>query len=130
MISGRVLDPTAILDIATGRSQYGQATVAYALTTGMVLAVPAAALMEAWAGSPTSGYPFLAALRELPVVVLESLDADAAEHVGLLAAERGRPASGVAHAVYVARRRGWPILTGDTDAVLSLDPAVGFESFP
>lgn len=130
MISGRVLDPASILDIATGRSQYGQATVAYALTTGMVLAVPAAALMEAWAGSPTSGYPFLKGLRELPVVVLEPLDADAAEQVGLLAAERGRPASGVAHAVYVARRRGWPILTGDPDAVLALDPKIGFESLP
>lgn len=125
-----MLDPAAILDIALGRSHYGQATVAYALTTGMVLAVPTGALMEAWAGCAPSGYPFLHALRDLPVVVIESLDADAAEHVGLLAAERGRPASGVAHAVQVARRRGWPILTGDPDAVLALDPKIGFESLP
>lgn len=130
MIGGRVLDPTAVLDIATGRSIYGRALVDVALQTGIVLAVPAAALMEAWAGSPAAGRPFLVRLRALPVVVLEHLDGESAEAVGLLAAERSRPASGVAHAVHVARRRGWSIVTGDPEAVLALDPHIGFESLP
>jgi hypothetical protein len=130
VIGGKVLDPAAVLDIATGRSLYGRAVVDVALQSGIVLAVPAAALMEAWAGAPPAGRPLLARLRTLPVVVLEPLDGEAAEAVGVLAADRGRPASGVAHAVYVARRRGWSLVTGDPDAALALDPHLSFESLP
>ena len=108
----------------------GGLVVDVALRTGIILALPAAALMEAWAGSPPESRPLLALLRALPVVVLEPLDGESAEAVGLLAAERGRPASGVAHAVHVARRRGWSVMTGDPAAVLALDPHIGFESLP
>jgi hypothetical protein len=130
VIGGKVLDPTAVLDVATGRSIYGRALVDVALRTGIVLAVPAVALMEAWAGSTPEGRPLLSALRSLPVVVLEPLDGEAAEAVGLLAASRGRPATGAAQAVMVAQRRGWSVVTGDADAILALDPHVGFESLP
>jgi hypothetical protein len=130
VIGGRVLDPTAVLDFATGRSIYGRALVDVAVRTGIILAVPTAALMEAWAGATPDSRPLLAMLRGLPVVVIEPLDGESAEGVGQLAAERGRPASGVAHAVYVARRRGWSVVTGDPDAVLGLDPHIGFESLP
>ncbi len=130
MIGGKVLDPTAILDISLHRSWYGRTVVDVALRLGIVLAVPAAALMEAWAGSSRESRPLLVEFRSLPIVVLEHLDGESAEAVGQLAADRARPASGVAHAVYVARRRGWDVITGDPDAVLALDPHIGFESLP
>ena len=130
VIGGRVLDPTAILDISTGRSLYGRTMVDVALRLGIVLAVPAVALMEAWAGTDRDSRPLLVEFRALPVVVLEHLDGESAEAVGGLAADRGGPASGVAHAVWVARRRGWSVITGDPDAVLALDPHIGFESLP
>jgi len=132
LTGGKVLDTTAILDIAVGRSIYGQALVDTALRDGSMLSVPAAALMEAWAGvSPTvDGQAPLVLLRALPVVMVEHLDGETAESVGSMSADRSRPASGVAHAVYVARRQGWTVVTGDPDAVLALDPKAAFESLP
>lgn len=130
MIGGRVLDPAALLDMATGRTIYGRALVDAALQEGIVLAAPAVALMEAGAGTTPEGRRLLSLFRRLPIVVLEPLDGEAAEAVGILASERGRPAGGVAHAVYVARRRGWGVVTGDPDALLALDPHLPFESLP
>lgn len=127
-----MLDTTAVLDIAVGRSIYGQALIDTALRDGSMLSVPAAALMEAWAGvdATVEGQAPLVLLRALPVVMVENLDSETAEAVGAMAADRSRPASGVAHAVYVARRRGWTVVTGDPDTVLALDPKAAFESLP
>ncbi len=96
----------------------------------MTLVVPAQALAEAWAATPESGYPFLAALRDLAVIWVEPLDGDSAQTVGLLAGPRGLRPDGTAQAVAIARHRGWAVLTGDPDAVLALDPKVGFETLP
>jgi hypothetical protein len=81
-------------------------------------------------GATVEGQAPLVLLRGLPVIVVEHLDGESAEGVGAVAASRGRPASGVAHAVYVARRRGWGVITGDPDAVLALDPMIAYESLP
>ena len=126
------MDSSAALDIATGRSVYGQALVDTALRSGDVLSIPAVALMEAWAGigSEMEDQAPLVLLRSLPVVVVEHLDGESAERAGALAAERGQPATGMAQAVYVARRRDWSVVTADIDGVLALDPYVPFESLP
>lgn len=130
--AARVLDTAAILDIASGRSQYGQAMVAFALQAGMTLVVPAAALAESWALVDEEGYPFLEALRELAIVWVEPLDADAAQLLGLLVAGRPDvPVDGTAHAVLISRRRGGlTVVTGDFGRVLAVDPKVPFESLP
>ena len=132
LLTGKVLDTSAILDIAARRSLYGQALVDTALRDGSLLSVPAAALMEAWAGvDPTiAGQAPLVLLRALPVVMVEHLDGETAEAVGAMAAHQSAPASGVAHAVYVARHRGWTIVTRDPDAVIALDPQAAFEPLP
>lgn len=129
--AGRVLDTAAVIDIASGRSQYGQATVAFALNSGMTLVVPSLALAEAWSTVPASGYPFLEALRELAVVWVEPLTATDAQPLGLLAGGRPDvPVNGTAQAVMIARARGLVVLTGDFGSVVAVDPKIGFESLP
>lgn len=129
--AGRVLDTAAIIDIAAGRSQYGQATVTFALNTGMTLVVPSLALAEAWSRVPEDGWPFLQALRELAVVWVESLNGDDAEPLGLLTGGRPDvPVNGTAQAVMIARNRGLVVLTGDFASVVAVDPKIGFESLP
>ena len=56
IVTGKVLDASAMLDIAGGRSHYGQALVASALKGGdMIFAVPTLAFAEAWAECPPDG---------------------------------------------------------------------------
>lgn len=70
MIGGRVLDATAISDIAIGRTIYGAAFLAAANDLGIALAVPAAALQDAWAAAAEEDYPFLELLTGLPLAVV------------------------------------------------------------
>jgi hypothetical protein len=130
VIGGRVLDPTAIIDIGSGRSEYGQALVDMAIDLGVVLALPAAALMEAWAGIAPAAWGRLNGFVQLSVVVVVDLDGVAARITGVMASRAGQPACGLAHAVHVAQTRGWPVVTRDREALLALDPRVPFESLP
>ena len=90
MIGGRVLDTSALVDAATGKSIYARALIRTAVDQGIVLAVPATALMAAWAALPPSGRPFLGLLPELPVAVVDHLDETSARDAGLLLADAER----------------------------------------
>jgi hypothetical protein len=133
VIGGRVLDATAIHDLTIGRTIYGAAFLAAANDLGIALAVPAAALQDAWASAGVDDYPFLEILLGLPLTVVDPLDAAAAERSGVLARETraaGAWDAGAAHAVLSSRDRGWPVLTADATALRAVDGAVPVELLP
>lgn len=142
MIGGRVLDASAIADIVIGRTVYGGAFVRAAQHVGITLVLPAVALQEAWMASREKDWPFLGLLLDLPVTVVEPLDGPDAERSALIArATTDRPRlgkhqarqvwdAGAAHAVLVARDRGWPVLTADVRRIRALDATIPVESLP
>jgi hypothetical protein len=133
VIGGRVLDATALHDLTIGRTVYGAAFLAAANDVGITVAVPAAALQEAWAAAGQNDYPFLELLLDLPITVVDSLGAAAAEGSGVLAEDvhaAGAFNAGAAHAVLVARERGWPVLSADPAPLRAIDPGLPVEVLP
>lgn len=131
MIGGRVLDASALLDLATGATAYGRAVVDVAIEQGIVLAVPTVALSSAWSLLDERERPLLELLLDLPVVVVEPLTPAAARDVGFLAYGGGGPGVlDLAHAVQVARARSWAILTAEVARLRRLAPDVDLERLP
>jgi hypothetical protein len=114
VIGGRVLDATAVAAFARQRSIYLSALVWTATEEDVVLLVPATALVEAGRGLDEHSRAVLDVLLGLPVTVVETLDADRARAVAVLADEHGLDV-GSAHAVRSALDRGWSIVTADGD---------------
>ncbi|MFZ0159997.1 MAG: hypothetical protein WAL50_13275 [Kineosporiaceae bacterium] len=135
MIGGRVLDATAISDIAIGRSIYAAAFLAAANDLGIALALPAAALHEAWARAGEADYPFVDLLLALPLTLVDPLDGDAAARSGTAAGPRpgADPPTwnpSAAHAALVSRERGWPVLTADPASLQAIDPELALDLLP
>jgi hypothetical protein len=84
VIGGVVLDTTALLDIVTGATIYGQAFVSTAAERGVVLLIPSTSLSQAWATVPSERLPLLELLLELPVVVVDDMDLTTARAAGLV----------------------------------------------
>jgi predicted nucleic acid-binding protein len=108
VIGGRVLDTSAVVAFASGDSIYAAALVWTAVEDGIVLVVPATAIAAAWGQLPDKDHPVLEVLLELPVTVVDDLDATRARNVGALG---GDPLD--AHALLCARDRGYPLITAD-----------------
>jgi predicted nucleic acid-binding protein len=132
VIGGRVLDSTAVRAIASGESEYAAALLAVATELGITLAVPAAALEEAWRWSVPAERPWLELLAQASPVVVLDLDAAAARTTGLLASDAGQPQSApaTAQSAVVALQRDWPVVTRDPDAVLLLGSTLRTETIP
>jgi hypothetical protein len=142
VIGGRVLDAAAIGDIVIGRTVYGGAFVRASQQVGITLVLPAVALQEAWMACREKDWPFLELLIDLPVTLVHPLDGSGAERSALIArASSPRPKQGkhqarpvwdasAAHAVLVARDRGWPVLTGDVRRIRALDATIPVETLP
>jgi hypothetical protein len=131
VIGGRVLDTSALEDFATGKSVYAQTLVWVALEYGIVLAVPATALMAAWSSVPATDPHPLAVLLDLPVTVVDELDEAAARKAGLLVGASTAPgALAPGHVAWSAHRRGWPVITGEPDQLRAIDPDVQIEALP
>jgi hypothetical protein len=137
VIGGRVLDTSALLDAGTGHTLYARALITVAVQEGIVLAVPATCLADAWAQASPQVRPFLDLLADRAVVVIDALDGAAAVPVGILAAPAADPASlpsvdlPAAHAVHLARTRGgWPIVTADPDRLRAIDDEAPIEELP
>ena len=133
VIGGRVLDASALRDLAGNRTVYASAILSAANLVGIVLAVPAAALQEAWADGAADDDPFLDLLLDLPIVVVEDLGAVSAAASGLLGrdvAATGAWDAAAAHTVLVAQQRGWPVLTAAPAPLRALDPGVPLELLP
>jgi hypothetical protein len=108
VIGGRALDASAIIAFAGGDSIYAAALVWTAVEEGIVLVVPSTAIAAAWARLPDKDHPVLEVLLDLPVTVVDDLDATRARAVGALGGEQLD-----AHAVLCARDRGYPLVTAD-----------------
>jgi hypothetical protein len=130
-VGGRILDSSAILAFVAGKP-YSSAIVWHAVEQGVVLAVPAAALAEAWAQTSPKDHDVLNVLLSLPVVVVDALTADDARHSGAMLAGEGGPALvAAAHVVCRARvRRGWAIVTDRPGTLRALDPAAEVDELP
>lgn len=132
MIGGRVLDVTAVVGFSTGQSVYAEALVMTAIEENIVLAVPSAALARACALIPRGHELGLDVLLGLPCTVVDSLDTARARALGALLQQGDEPGGDIAtgHVVHCARQRGWPVVTRDPEALLTLDSSIGIESLP
>lgn len=130
-VSGRVLDTSALIDLALGRTVYAQAFARHATNIGLTWAIPATALAEAWARLPDKGRLGLSVLVQLGQTVIEPLDVNRAGPVGEVLEEAG-PSFDVcaAHVVEVATRRGWPVLTNRGVMLRAIVPGLEIEPLP
>jgi hypothetical protein len=128
-LSGRVLDTTAILYLATGTTLDGRAFVRAAVARGATLAVPAAALAAAWALSAPAGRLFLDILLDLSVVVVDPLDTPTARAIGRALTGSRQPLD-AGHVIATARARGWPVVTAEPDRLRTLASDVDTEPLP
>jgi hypothetical protein len=114
VLGGRVLDVPALLDAASGASEYMRAWLAVMTRRGYTVAVPSTVRVAAAARLATA-----AELAELDwfcsgggVVEVTVTTADAAE-LDQLAKDHFAGETAAAHAALVARRRGWPVITSE-----------------
>lgn len=132
-IGGRILDAPAISDITTRRTIYAAAFLAAANDVGITLVLPAAALQEAWAQAGEADYPFLALLLDLPLTIVDTLDAGSASRSGILGRDVHAASAwdaAAAHAVLSAQDRGWPVLTANPAPLRAIDPGLPLEVLP
>jgi predicted nucleic acid-binding protein len=125
VISGRVLDTSAIVAFARRESVYADALVWTAVEETIVLVVPSTAMAAALNQLESKYHPVLEVLLNLPVTVVDPLDARRAQAVGRL--------GGVqldAHAAACAQERGWPIVTGDAGRYAEFGDRVEVEVLP
>ncbi len=132
MIGGRVLDVTAIVGFSTGQSVYAEALVMTAIEENVVLAVPSAALVRACALIPRGHELGMDVLLGLPCTVVDPVDTAQARAVGALLQQGDQPRGDIvaAHVVHCAQRRGWPVVTGDPEPLLTLDNSIEIEISP
>jgi hypothetical protein len=126
VIGGRVLDVSAIVAFAAGRSVYAAALVWTAVEEGVVLVLPSTAVAMAWAQVPEKDHPVLEVLLKLPVSVADDLTAARARAIGVLGGDQLH-----AHALLCAQERGWPLVTADAGRYAGIDLAgVEIEQLP
>jgi hypothetical protein len=129
-IGGRILDSSAILAFVAG-APYPSAVVWHAVKQNVVLAIPSAALSEAWAYARPEDYDVLEVLLGLPVVVVVD-DLGAVVRPPVPLRRDPHPAAHpAAHVVRRGRERpGWAIVTGRAEALRALDPDVEVDELP
>jgi hypothetical protein len=130
VIGGRIFDVTAIVNFATARSVYAEALVMTAIEENIVLVLPGAALARAVAVIPAGHELGVDVLLGLPCTIVDALDATQARAVGALLQQCGQPGLdvAVAHVVYCAQQRGWPVVTDDSGPLLAFDSSLEIES--
>ncbi|WP_018656035.1 hypothetical protein [Actinomadura flavalba] len=129
MITGHVLDTTALLDLATGKTVYVRARLRASIAQHESLVVPAAALTRAWQLVPDHGRPVLSRLPNMQVIHVDDLDHVIAEQVGTLTATATHLGTDEAQAAWSARWRRWPLITAVPDSYARL-PGVRVEAIP
>jgi hypothetical protein len=132
VIGGRVLDTSALIDAAVGKTIYTRSFVTAAVEIGLVLAVPTTALQDAWALLPRDARPLLEVVLGLPVTVVDPLTAETAQTAGVAGqdARGGQYATTPAHVVHAALSRQWPVLTADPEPLEAINPEVLIERLP
>jgi hypothetical protein len=125
-IGGRILDSSAILAFVAG-APYPSAVVWHAVAQNVVLAIPSAALAEAYAHTRPEDLDVLGVLLGLPVVVV-------VDDIGRIVeppVPAPRTHTSAAHVVRRGRERpGWAIVTGRAATLRALDPDVEVDELP
>ena len=125
-IGGRILDSSAILAFVSG-APYPSAVVWHAVAQNVVLAIPSAALAEAWAYTRPEDHDVLEVLLGLPVVVV-------VDDLGTVIEPRvpaPRESPSAAHVVRRGRERpGWRSVMNRAAALRALDPDVEVDELP
>jgi hypothetical protein len=125
-VGGRILDSSAILAFVAG-APYPSAVVWHAVAQNVVLAIPSAALAEAYAHARPEDLDVLGVLLGLPVVVVVD------DHGSVVSPPIPAPRTHTS-AVHVVRRGrerpGWAIVTGRAAGLRALDPDVEVDELP
>lgn len=116
-VSGRVLDVPALIDGATGDTEYMRAWLAVMTRAGSTIAVPSTVRARAADHLGTAAqlaeldwFCVSGTVLEIP---LTSADASELDH---LAREHFHGEIAAAHAALTARRRHWPVITSEERA--------------
>ncbi|MEU9835606.1 hypothetical protein AB0D67_29070 [Streptosporangium sp. NPDC048047] len=124
--SGKIFDPSALLQYAAAPELYQRALLSVATRDGATLVVPASAYQVTIARRPTA-QPMLFDLVTTPGVTLHALsDRLDLENAAYLAApypELHRDVCAT-HCCLVAIQTGWPIVTGEPQLYLPLGLSV------
>jgi hypothetical protein len=134
---GTIFDSSAVHHALTGKTLYAGAVIVAAQERGRTIVIPSTALLAGAARVDDSrGYRrrALDVLLGLVPVVVEVLDTEAARAAAdlLAAADPAGPPVDVvaAHAVLVARQRGWKVATDRPEVLRALDAAVRIDPLP
>jgi hypothetical protein len=133
MIGGRVLDSGTLVDAVAGKTIYSRALIKTAVEHSIILAVPATALMAAWAAIPVRERPLLDLVLDIPVTVIDPLDATTARDAGVLVADAPDGAAvnlSAGHVALSAQRRKWPVVTTEPHPLRAIDPTLELETLP
>jgi hypothetical protein len=121
-VGGRVLDVPALLDAATGATEYMRALLAVMTRQGSTLAVPSAVRARAAGQLATAAelaeLDWFCAVGTVLEIPLSATDATELEQ---LAKDHFDGDTAPAHAALIARRRAWLVITTE-------DRAAGFRS--
>ncbi|MGI8816742.1 MAG: hypothetical protein ACR2G2_16065 [Pseudonocardia sp.] len=102
----------------------------------MAVVVPVATLPLAYAATAEPDHQVLRALLELPVTLRDPLTETDAPVLGRILASPAEPSAlgsdalALACVIHSARRRGWPVLTGNAGALRALDPNLQTDELP
>lgn len=122
---GKVLDASALASFVRG-SVGAAAWFATMRTLSLPLYLPSLALAEVRAVRPDAG-PELAELLGHPSIVLGELDAALAVSVDRLLVDAEVFDVLAGQVVFVARQRGWPVLSSDPGRLYRVDASISVE---
>jgi hypothetical protein len=128
MTPGRVLDVSALVDIAVAKTRYSRHIVAMCLYRGGGLCVPSSALAAVYSIAPLDTQAELFDLLTGPGVTIDDLTAGKAPDIGELLDGANDVVAG--HVVWCARHTHWPILTDRGSQLTLLDPRVMIDPIP
>ncbi|MEU9835779.1 hypothetical protein AB0D67_29940 [Streptosporangium sp. NPDC048047] len=128
MLPGRVLDVSALIEIAVAKTEYSRSIAAMCLFRGGGICIPATSLAAVLSISPISTQVELFELVTTPGVVVDDFTygkvGDIAE---ILDGSRDITAG---HAVWCARNTKWPILTDRGEELSQYDQHIMIDPLP
>jgi len=121
--------PAFVLDagafIALERRNQTMVRLTQLFASGSVpLVTSAGVVAQVWRGGGDAQVPLAFLLRRVRVV---DLTHSVARRLGLMLGATGTSDPVDAHVVFLARERGWPVLTSDADDLLAIDPKLDVE---
>ncbi len=119
-MSGLVLDAGAFIAVER-RDRVMTALAARIASERIPLVTSAGVVAQVWRGGGEAQVPITFLLRRTLVV---DLTHRVARILGRLLGERGTSDAIDAHVAFLAKERGWPVLTSDPDDLRALDPTL------